>query len=212
MSADSEESAATTLGKEATTAPAQKKTGKVTARVLAAGQVAAAITAIVTVTVLLWNLVLKPAPTPPVIRAEATHVEVHPGVTLRTYLSDRPGPLERFLAGTHAGHDSQQEIDEVLSTHGTQLEFTVAVDGGLHRTLDLTTNIYDAKSDARVPEGEVVVQDPKRYRPEAESFQSTLDTWIQTPPRPGSYYAEVDIEEANGPTLATAKSPTFSIP
>ncbi len=212
MSEDPEESAAVDQGRDAAAAPAQRKPGGITARVVLAGQVAAAVTAIVTAAILVWNIALKPAPTPSAIRAEATHVEVHPGVSLRTYLSNRPEPLERFLAGAHAGHDSQREIDEVLSTEGTELEFNVTVTGGLHRTLDLTTNVYDSKSDARVSEGEVVVKEPKRYRAEAESFQSTLDTWIQTPPKPGSYYAEVDIEEPNGRTLDTAKSPVFRIP
>jgi hypothetical protein len=177
-----------------------------------AGEVAGALTALVTAAVLLWTTVLKPASSPPVFRASVSHIEVHPGRTLRIYLNSHPAPLQHFLAGARAQGLAREEIDQVLRTRGVVVDFTVGTEGATRRPVTVTHTMYDARTEARVPEGAVSVVPPEHYLARADTYQTTQSTWIQAPRRRGAYFVEIEVTEPNAATLANGRSPVFHLP
>jgi hypothetical protein len=180
------------------------------ARLIRAGQIVGAITALITAAVLAWNA-LKPAPPPAVLRATVTNIQAHSGRTLYDYLNSHPAQLAHVRALYRAQGLGEEEIGQALQKPGILAEFTISTQGPAGRAVKLTRTLYDAHTEARIPEGGGVIP-AEKYVSHAGSYQTTESTWIQPPAGGGSYFLEVDLVDAGGATLATGRSQTFRAP
>jgi hypothetical protein len=187
------------------------QSGGISARVIRAGQIAGAITAVVTASLLLWNTLLKPSAAPAVLRGSVASVEVHADRPLHVYLDSHPGQLARFMANAKSDGLAAEEIEAALTTPGVLAEFTVSLDGPAGRRVELTHTLYNEQTEARVPEGAVQLVGPERYVSQSGGYQATQSLWLQSPPSKGTYFLEIDLVEPNGQTLTTKRSPTFSV-
>jgi hypothetical protein len=192
---------------EATSSESGKGPG---ARLIRAGQIVGSITALVTAAVLAWNA-LKPAPPPAVLRATVNNIQAHSGRTLYNYLNSHPAQLALVRARYRAQGLGEEEVEQALQKPGILAEFTISTEGPAGRALKLTRTLYDAHTEARIPEGAGVVP-PERYVSHAGSYQTTESTWIQPPAGGGSYFIEIDLVDEGGATLATGRSQTFRAP
>jgi hypothetical protein len=188
------------------------QSGGISTRVIRAGQIAGAITAVVTAVLLLWNTLLKPAAAPAVLRGSIASVEVHADRPLHVYLDSHPGQLAHFIANAKSDGLAGEEIGAALKTPGVLAEFTISLDGPAGRQVELTHILYNERTEARVPEGAVRVVGAERYVSQSGGYQSTQSLWLQSPPSKGAYFLEIDLVEPNGQTLTTKRSPIFTVP
>jgi len=173
-----------------------------------AGQIAGAITALVTAGLVIYTQ-LKPGPPPAVLSANVKINEVQPGMTYEDRLKSL-GELEQKEAKLRAANDDPEEIKEVLKTPGIFAEYTIETKGSPGQHLSLTRALYNARTKAPVPEqgqGEV----PGTYVTPAGTAKTKQSTWIEQPASGGRYYLEVVLNNKKE-TLETAKSPPFQVP
>jgi hypothetical protein len=175
--------------------------------VIKAGQIAGALTAVVTAGVLIWNIALKP-PTPPVVLvAHVTNVRAHPGVTEYTYLQSHPGQLQREEAQLRAAAIrngepplTQGEINQALRQPGAEVQWKIFLEGPVGRQFKLTHTLFRENAG-----GKSVITDelgsiwpPERIVSQAGKYENTEGAWIQTPPGGGTYVIEIYLASADG--------------
>lgn len=190
--------------------PPERDGSGLTGRLIRAGQIAAAVTAIVTAAVLIWNDVLKPAPAPAVLTATVKPVEVDPNVTLRNYLNSHRGQLAAYLSHAEAQGLGEEEINQALRTPGILVEYTIDMDGPAGQTVSVTRTLYAAHTEARVAEGAVSILPPERYVSHAAVSQSAQSTWIEPPAGVGAYFVEIDLVDNGGETIGKGRSQLFT--
>ncbi|HTR88959.1 MAG TPA: hypothetical protein VMG62_02480 [Solirubrobacteraceae bacterium] len=180
-------------------------------RLIRAGQVAGAITAIVTVSLLAWNA-LKPAPAPAVLEGTVSNVDAHYGESEFSYLESNPAKLvEARDLYRQAGLD-EAEADDELREPGILVEYTIQIQGPPGLEVTLLCTLRDAATDAKIPEGNAVGFGTKRYVFRAGKYKTTHSGWIAPPASGGSYRVEIDLVAKNGETLDTRKSRVFRVP
>jgi hypothetical protein len=190
--------------------PPERDGGGPTGRLIKAGQIAAAVTAIVTAAVLIWNHVPKPVPPPAVLTATVKPVEADPDVTLRNYLNGHSGQLAAYLSHAKAQGLGEEEIDQALRTLGVLVEYTINMHGPAGQAVNVTRTLYEAHTEARVAEGAVSILPPERYVSHAAVSQSAQSTWIEPPAGVGAYFVEIDLVDMDGETIGKGRSPLFT--
>jgi hypothetical protein len=180
-------------------------------RLIKAGQIAGAITAIVTAAALLYNDVLKPAPAPAVLTAAVTQVEAHPGVTFGNYLNAHTGQLAQYRANAKAAGIETQEVDEALAAPGVLVEYTIELHGPAGRAVNVASTLYEAHTEARVPESKVRFLPPERYIARAGVSEAPQSTWIARPAHAGAYYVEIELTSTGREPVAHRASPVFTV-
>jgi hypothetical protein len=196
----------------AETETSRKSRTGLSAGVIKAGQIAGAITAVVTAGALLWNLVLKPAPPPASIEARLSKPTIHAGIPFRAYLNLEPGRLAKEEASFRASGVSESELREDLRQKGVEAEFTITTKVPAGHTLDLTRTLNNAVTLDPISEGGPSEIPREHYVPPAGNYSTTEDTFISTPPGGGTFYVEVEIKEPNGKTLDAVESAPFRAP
>jgi hypothetical protein len=172
--------------------------------------VATALTALVTAALLLWNDLLKPPPAPAVLTATVKAIEASPDITLRNFMNSHPGQLATYLSNAKAQGLGEEEINHALRTPGVLVEYTLGVDGPAGQALNVTRTLYAAHTVARVSEGAVSILPPERYVSPAAISQSAQSTWIDPPAGKGAYFAEIDLVNKDGETIAKGRSAVFT--
>jgi hypothetical protein len=190
--------------------PPEHGGGGSTGRLIRAGQVATALTALLTAALLIWNDVLKPAPAPAVLTATVKTVEANPNITLRNYMNSHPGQLATYLSNARAQGLGEEEISQALRTPGVLVEYTLGIDGPAGQALNVTRTLYEAHTEARVSEGAVSILPPERYISPASISQTAQSTWIDPPVGKGEYFAEIDLVNKDGETIAKGRSVVFT--
>jgi hypothetical protein len=175
--------------------------------VIKAGQVAGALTAVITAGVLIWNLVLKPAPAPAELVAHVTDVRAHPGITEYTYLQSHPGQLKREeaqlrRAAIHDGEPplTQREIDQALRQPGAEVQWKIFLEGPVGRRFELTHTLFREKAGEKTVIADELgsIWPQERIVSQAAKYENTEGAWIQTPPGGGSYVIEIYLASADG--------------
>jgi hypothetical protein len=167
------------------------------------------VAAVISVGFLIRNELTKNTPSHTRLDANVANVEVYPDRTLRVFLDSHPDQLARFREKARAEGLSRREIAQVLETQGILAEFAIATTGAQDQDLTLTHILYDARTEARIPEGPVQVLIPERYVSPTESFESTQVVWQQDPALHGTYFLEVDVVGPRQETLTTRRSRPF---
>ena len=170
-----------------------------------AGQVAGAITALVTVGLVVWNIV-KPTPPPAVLEAKVSSVEAHYGESELNYLESNPAKLAETRALYRQAGLNETEANDELREPGILVEYTIQTQGPPGLELTLFCTLRNASTDAKIPEGNTVGFGSSRYVSSAGKYQTTHSGWIAPPANGGTYRVEIDLVAKNGETLATAKS------
>ncbi len=182
-------------------------------RLVKIGQVLGGLAALLTVSFLIYNNVLKsgsPAPPPAVVSATVTHVQAIPGITLRSALNSDPGVLQEKEAALRAAGVDQQEINHDLQVKGVLLEYAFNVQGSAGQAVKLTSMLYNAQTLERVPEEGDQTIDPERFVLHAASEAGVQASWFETP-APGRYYVEVHVAALDGAIKGKGESPRFTI-
>ncbi len=185
----------------------QESGGRLGAPLIRAGQIAGAVTALITAGLLIWTQ-LKPGSPPAVLAANVKVNEVQPGMTYEDRLQGL-GTLEQKRAELRAAKYDEEEINDVLRTRGIFAEYTIETKGPAGEHFSLTRALYDASTKVPVPEG--LGEVPGKYVSHAGVYTTKQSTWIQQPAKGGTYYVEIVINDKKE-TLDTAKSSTFSVP
>ncbi len=196
---------------EKETSPKDSGTG-LSSRFIRVGQVAGAITAVVTAALLIWNVALKPGSAPASIEAKVSKPTIRVGVTFHAYLSLKPGLIAEVEATSRAGGLSGPEIEQRLREKGVEAEFTIHTKSPAGRTLEVTRTLNDAATQEPVPENGDSEIPNERYTPKAGIYSTVEDTFIASPASGGTYYVEVEIKEPHGKTLAAVESDPFRVP
>jgi hypothetical protein len=196
---------------ERPTQSSEERSGGLSSRLIRAGQVAGAITALVTAGVLVWTQ-LGPGGPPPVLRADVTGVKTYAPRTEYDYFNSHPGVLERERAHFHAQGLEEAETNKILRKSGVTVEFTVDIEAPAGREFKLTETLYRAS--AEEPISTIFGNFPnERFVVRASRYRTTESGWIEYPTRPGAYFVEiglVDKEDHNaGPP---GRSATFHVP
>jgi hypothetical protein len=173
-----------------------------------AGQIAGAITALVTVGLVVWNVV-KPAPPPAVLEAKVSKVEAHYGESEFNYLESNPAKLAETRALYRQAGLNETEANDELREPGILVEYTIQIQGPPGLEVTLLCTLRDASTDAKIPEGNTVGFGSSRYVSRAGKYQTTHSGWIAPPASGGTYRIEIDLVAKNGETLATGKSKVF---
>lgn len=195
------------------TSPAEGDRG-ISARLIKAGQIAGAITALITAGVLIWTQV-KPAGPPPVQKATVTDPEVLPHRTWYAYFNGHPGSgqLERQRAEFRAHGLDEEEIKQLLHKLGVIFEFKVEVEAPPGREFHLTTELY------RMPAEEAVSSlngslPPEHFTTHAgeKGYESEENGWLEIPPGSGKYLIEIDLVDKEGHNVGKGRSREFVMP
>jgi hypothetical protein len=175
--------------------------------VIRAGQVAAGISAMLTLGVFVWAHFIdngtKPVPPP---HARITPVSTYPDVTLRSYLSGGRGTLERWISHAKKAGFTDSDINATLGTKGVEAQFAVTLEGPPGMKVSVARNLFNAHTLSRVPEEGVSVAPPARFVRRSEPAQFTESTWVAAPRAPGRYFVELELQLPSGQALETAKS------
>lgn len=166
------------------------------ARLIKAGQVAGALTAVITAGVLIWNQV-KPAPPPAVLRAAVSHLHVYSPRTEYNYFNSQPGQLAREQSHFRAQGISSEEVTQILRKTGATIEFTVEIEAPAGRKFTLTEALYRMPAEEAVSPvyGHFPIE---HFVSRADRYENTESGWIEYPTRPGSYLVEVDLVDEDG--------------
>jgi hypothetical protein len=181
------------------------------AKLIRLGQVAAALTTIIGVAVLVYNLVKPgpPAPPPAVLKVTVGDLEVTPDVTLYDFLAAHPRQLERArkdFAGV-----PEKEFQESTQAPGITAEFSVDLIGPAGRKVHLASTLYKTPGDIRVPEEKSAVGPLPMLTSHAGEDVSSQTTWVQEPAAAGTYFIEVEAVGPSEETLAHKKSGDFRV-
>lgn len=196
----------------AETETSRKSRTGLSAGVIKAGQIAGAITAVVTAGALVWNLALKSPAPPASIEAKLSKPTIHAGVPFRAYLNLEPGRLAKEETSFRASGVSESELQEDLRQKGVEAEFTIATKVPAGHTLDLTRTLNNAVTLDPISESGPSEIPREHYVPPAGNYSTTESTFISTPPGGGTFYVEVEIKEPNGKTLDAVESVPFRAP
>ncbi|HEV3320580.1 MAG TPA: hypothetical protein VG147_00130 [Solirubrobacteraceae bacterium] len=196
-----------------------KDSGKgLSAWVIKAGQLAVALTAVITAAALIWNA-LKPAPAPAVLVAHVTDVRAHPGITEYTYLQSHPGQLKREESQLRAAAIrnrepplTQQEIDQALRQSGVEVQWKISLEGPVGRQFKVTHTLFreNAGDKTVIAEGLGSIWPPEHIVSQAGKYENTEGAWTQTPPGGGTYAIEIYLASADGSQNAEG-SATFHV-
>lgn len=172
-----------------------------------AGQIAGALTALITAAVLLWNTVLKPTPAPAALVAHVTDVRARTGITEYTYLQSHPGQLKHEEAQLRAAAIrnrepplTQREIDQALQQAGVEVQWKISLEGPVGRQFKLTHTLFrENASDKTVVADELgSIWPPEHIVSQAGKYENTEGAWVQTPPGGGRYTIEIYLASADG--------------
>ncbi len=191
------------------TTPEQMSSGQGAKRfsdeLIRVGQVAGAITALITVGLVVWSTV-KPAPPPAVLEAKVSRVEARYGESEFTYLESNPAKLAEARALYRQAGLNETEANDELHERGILVEYTIQIQGPPGLEVTLLCTLRDASTDANIPAGNAVGFGSSRYVSRAGKYQTTHSGWIAPPLTGGTYRVEIDLVAKNGETLATGKS------
>ena len=163
-----------------------------------AGQIAGALTAVITAGVLIWNLALKPAPAPAELVAHVTDVQAHPGVTEYTYLRAIPGSSNAKKPNCDSCiHNwepplTQREIDQALRQPGAEVQWRIFLEGPVGRRFELTHTLFRENAGEKTVIADELgsIWPSERIVSQAVKYENTEGAWIQTPPGVGTYVIE----------------------
>jgi hypothetical protein len=188
--------------------PPQESDRGLTAGLLKAGQVAGAITAIITVGVLVWTQV-KPAgqAAPPAkLKVDVTSLTTLPNRTRLSYVNDRPGQLERKRAEYAAHGADHEEINQLLQRSGVTFETTIDVEAPPGRTFKLETVLYRMPAEERVSQLSGILPEESFTTKAGEGGDKfEPNGWIEYPAHPGMYLLEVDVVDQEGTSLGKGR-------
>jgi hypothetical protein len=131
--------------------PAEKSDGGMGTGLVKVGQIAGAITAVITAGVLIWTQV-KPTPPPAKLKARVTDPTILPNRPWLAYFNSHPGSgeLERQRAEFRAHGLHDDEINQLLQKSGFIFEFKVEVEAPPGREFSLTTELYRMPAEVAV--------------------------------------------------------------
>jgi hypothetical protein len=185
--------------------------GELSSRLIRAGQVAGAITAVVTAGALIWTQ-LKPGPPPAVLRAAVSHLHVYSPRTEYNYFNSHPGQLARERAHFRAQGLGNEEVTQILQKAGATIEFTVEVEAPAGREFSLTETLYRMPAEEAVSPvyGHFPVE---RFVSRADRYENTESGWIEYSKRPGTYFVEIDLVDKEGHNASPpGRSAEFRVP
>jgi hypothetical protein len=191
--------------------PPEESNRGLSARLIKAGQIAGAITVLITAGVLIWTQV-KPAAPPVVQKATVTDPAILPHRTWYAYFNSHPGSgqLERQRAEFRAHGLHEEEINQLLHKLGVIFEFKVEVEAPPGREFTLTTELY------RMPAEEAVSPvngslPSERFKTHAgeKGYESEENGWIEIQPRSGKYLIEIDLIDKEGHNVGKGRSREF---
>jgi hypothetical protein len=180
----------------------------VSSRLIKAGQVATALTALAGLGLFVWHQ-LQPAPPPPVLEAKLSSAQTHGPITLYNYFNSHPPKLQLEEAAFRKEGLGTKEIRQTLTQQGVVVEFTITTRGTPGHTWYFTGTMYNAKTDARIEEVDTNIPDPL-VAPSADNTTSR-PSWFQYPSRPGVYYVEIEVDDHEG-NKDSISSRDFSTP
>jgi hypothetical protein len=187
-------------------------TGKrASTQLIRAGQVATAITALITAGLLIWTQ-LKGAGPPAVLRVSITSRVPEAPRTEFSYFDSHPAELAREEAHLHALYDlSKQEIQRELERkNGVTVEFNVETQAPAGHTWHVNETLFNATTGARVEEANASIP-PETYTPAAGIQTNPFPGWFEYPSHPGEYYVELELNDGKG-SQETGKTEKFRAP
>lgn len=180
------------------------------------GQVAGAVTALITAGALIWTQVKSsPTPAPTKLKAKVTTPVVFPNRSWLSYFNGHPGSgqLERKRAEFRAHGLHNSEIDELLKQTGFSFEFKVEVEAPAGTKFSQTTALYRMPSETAVSplDGSLPSETFETHAGE-EGYESEEDGWIEYPAQRGKYLLEIDLVSKDGYNVGKGRSREFLIP
>jgi hypothetical protein len=194
--------------------PAEKSDRGLSAGLIRSGQIAGAITALITAGVLVWTQV-KPAPPPAKLKARVTSPTILPNRTWLAYFNSHPGSgqLERQRAEFRAHGLHDEEINQLLQKSGFIFEFKVEVEAPPGREFSLTTVLYRMPAEVAVSplDGSLPSEHFKTHAGE-QGYESEENGWIEYPARAGKYLLEIDLVDKEGNNVGKGRSRELVVP
>lgn len=183
-----------------------------TARLVRAGQVATALTAIIGVIILVVDRLSKDKQETDVLSA-----------TLSRPTIDRPVRLNAFLAAhnrlrSYTGALREQDVDaasirQIVHTPGVEIHYQLALRGAAGMRVGLTPTVYTRTR--RLAAATIPFAGTEYYVLEARSQTTSDSTWTPYPLRAGTYYVEVVVRLArrssDNDILAVRRSKVFTV-
>jgi hypothetical protein len=177
------------------------------------GQIAGAITALITVGLLIWTQVKPAAPAPPpaALKATVSPIKILAPRSWQVYLDNPPGSgaLEQKRAEFRKSGLHEEEIDQLLQKPGFIFEFTVEVKGPAGREYSLYTQLYQLPAEVAIPESQLTGSFPgKHFTTHAgvQGYESEENGWIEYPAHPGKYLLEVELIDKEGHPVAKERA------
>jgi hypothetical protein len=191
--------------------PSEESSRGLSAGLIKAGQIAGAITALITAGVVIWTQVkpAPPAPPPAALKASVTNPTILANRTWYTYFNSHPGSgaLEHQRAAFRANGLTEEEINQLLRKSGFIFEFTVEVKGPPGREYTLTTELYRLPAEEAVTpiNGSLPSEHFKTHAGEA-GYESEENGWIEYPARAGRYLLEVELVDKEDHPIGKGRS------
>jgi hypothetical protein len=188
--------------------PPEESDRGLTAGLLRSGQIAGAITAIITVSVLIWTQVKPagPAAPPGKLKVSVTSLTTLPNRTRLSYINDRPGQLQHKRAEYAAHGADEEEINQLLQKDGFTFESTIDVEAPPGRQLKLETVLYRMPAEERISQLSGILPE-ESFKTKAGEGGDKFEPngWIEYPARPGKYLLEVDVVDQEGNSLGKGR-------
>ena len=154
-----------------------------------------------------------PGPTAvPTSRAAAAPPSQLAGRLSEVAVADRALPLGDFCARRNlpcTGYDAAQ-----LRRPGNVVGYTIEAVGYRDQRLSIRWSLYDAETNARVPEPALTDQagwPDGNYTPAAERDQNSGELWVPFPPRSGRFFVRLELHPPAGARLDWEDTEPFSV-
>jgi hypothetical protein len=190
-------------------------------QIIRAGAIAAAISAVVSLAVLVYKRTLAPVPAPAALVAHVKDVSARAGVTQYDWLAYHPAALAREqkklkVEAIKKGEPplSTQEVHEALEhATGVEVNWSIFLEGPAEREFREThTLAREAAGDkAPIAEGPSSYWPPEAVTSRASKYENRESAFIQEPARAGTYSIEIYLKSADGDQQEEG-SAKFSVP
>jgi hypothetical protein len=178
------------------------------ARIIRAGQIAAALSAVAGVALVVYNNTLKPSPAPTALVAHVKNVQARPGITQYNWLKYHPAQLvsveDRLKAEVLKKGEpplSTQEVDEALrNAKGVEVDWNIFLEGPAGRKFTESHTLVqeDGGSSMPIAEGPSSYWPPEAVVSEAGKYEDRQSAFVQEPAPPGTYSIAIYVKSADG--------------
>jgi len=178
------------------------------ARIIRAGQIAAAISAVAGIALVVYDNTLKPSPAPSALVAHVKNVRAHPGITQYNWLKYHPAQLvsaeDRLKAEVLKKGEpplSTREVDEALKeAKGVEVDWNIFLEGPAGRKFTETHTLVweDGGDSTPIAEGPSNYWPPEAVVSEAGKYEDRQSAFFQEPASPGTYAIAIYLKSTDG--------------